>query len=74
MYGTNHYAFYSRIFCHGIILNALDEAHTIGSSTVSADGEENGFRFQRPSREDTQEQTATPLDDSTALTLPLESS
>lgn len=35
MYGTNSYASYSRILCHGILLNVLDEAYIIGISSTS---------------------------------------
>lgn len=38
MYGTNLYAGYFRILCHGILLNVLDEAYTIGASSSSSSG------------------------------------
>uniref|UniRef100_A0A7S3L2X1 Uncharacterized protein n=1 Tax=Amphora coffeiformis TaxID=265554 RepID=A0A7S3L2X1_9STRA len=44
MYGTNVYSFYTRILCHGILLNALDETYIIGlsSSAAACDDETRG--------------------------------
>lgn len=36
MYKTNTYAYFTRILCHGILLNVLDEAYTIGSLSSSS--------------------------------------
>ena len=37
IYTLNVFAMYTRVLCHSILLNALDEAYVIGSATMSPD-------------------------------------